>query len=330
MILFDILNLKSFVNLKEIGYEVWNVRRSERKKRRRLWLKIPLALLLLIGLGIGAYAFYVYQSTKSTIDDMHDPIETIDTQATKEKLKATEPINVLLLGIDAEEDTRGRSDAIMVMNLNPQTDEINIVSIPRDTRTEIVGKGIHDKINHAYAFGGAEMSVATVENLLDIDIDYYVSINMDGLVELVDELGTITVDNEIAWSDSKYDFPEGVIEMDGDKTMAYVRMRKKDPSGDFGRTQRQRKVIEGIIHEGASVGSIPKFTSMLEILGTNMSTSMDFDDMKKLFSGYRDTRRNVNEYMIAGSGTMIDGIYYLIVPDEEIEKAHRILTNQSS
>lgn len=316
--------------MKVIRYEVWNVRRSDRKKRRRLWLKIPITIIILLCLGIGTYAFLVYQNTKNTInEDMHDPIETIDTELTKKKLQATEPINVLLLGIDAEEDTRGRSDAIMVMNLDPTTDEINIVSIPRDTRTEIVGKGIYDKINHAYAFGGADMAVATVENFLDIEIDYYVSINMEGLVELVDELGTITVNNEIAWSDSKYDFPEGVIELDGDQTMAYVRMRKQDPMGDFGRTHRQRKVIEGIIHEGASVGSLPKFTSILDILGTNMSTNMDFDDMKKLFSGYRDTRRNVSEHMIAGSGQMIDGIYYLIVPDEEIEKAHRILTNQS-
>ena len=306
------------------------MRRSDRKKPRRLWLKIPLILLAIIVLGVGAYAYSIYNSAKKTINDqMHDPVETIDTELTKEKLKATEPINVLLLGIDAEGNTAGRSDAIMVMNLNPETDEINIVSIPRDTRTEIVGKGFNDKINHAYAFGGADMAILTVENFLDIEIDYYVSINMDGLVELVDELGTITVSNEIAWSDSKYDFPEGVIEMDGEKTMAFVRMRKKDPAGDFGRTQRQRKVIEGIIHEGANVGSIPKFTSMMDILGTNMSTNMDFDDMKKLFGGYRDTRRNVNEYMISGQGQMIDGIYYLIVPDEEVEKAHRILTNKS-
>src|SRR5699024_1243185 len=197
-------------------------------------------------------------------DQMHEPVETIDTALTKEKLKATDPINVLLLGIDNDEenvnedDLAGRSDAIMVMNLNPQTNEINIVSIPRDTRTEIIGRGFNDKINHAHAFGGAGMAVETVENFLDIEIDYYVSINMNGLVELVNELGTITVSNDISWSDSRYDFPEGVIEMDGEKTMAFVRMRKQDPAGDFGRTQRQRKVIEGIIHEGASVGSIPK------------------------------------------------------------------------
>ncbi|MEI3612963.1 LCP family glycopolymer transferase [Pseudogracilibacillus sp. SO30301A] len=305
------------------------MKRSERKKPRRLWLKIPVIIVILLVLGVGAYAFSVYNNAKNTVNEkMHDPVETIDTDLTKEKLKATEPLNVLLLGIDSEDDQRGRSDAIMVMQLDPKTDAITIVSIPRDTRTEIVGKGIDDKINHAYAFGGAEMSVATVENFLGIDIDYYVSINMDGLVELVDELGTITISNEVAWTDSKYDFPEGIVEMNGDKTMSYVRMRKKDPMGDFGRTHRQRKVIEGIINEGASVGSVPKFSGMMDILGTNMSTNMDFDDMKQLFSGYKDTRRNVSEYMIAGSGQKIDGIYYLIVPDEEVQKAHELLVSK--
>src|SRR5699024_3391322 len=158
-----------------------------------------------------------------------------------------------LLGMDSEEDQAGRSDAIMIMRQYPETEAMEIVSIPRYTRTEIVGKGKEDKINHAYAFGQEDMAVATVEHFLDIELDYYVAINMDGLVELVDELGTITVDNEVEWSDKGYDFPTGSVEMDGDKTMSFVRMRKDDPEGDFGRTTRQRKVIEGILQEGASV-----------------------------------------------------------------------------
>lgn len=306
------------------------MKRSDRKKPKRLWLKIPIIIVVLVVLGIGVYAFSVYNNAKKAVNErMHDPVETIDTDLTKKKLQATEALNVLLLGIDTEGNQKGRSDAIMVMQLDPKTDAITIVSIPRDARTEIVGKGFDDKINHAYAFGGADMSVATVENFLDIDIDYYVSINMDGLVELVDELGTITISNEVAWTDKKYDFPEGIVEMDGDKTMSYVRMRKKDPMGDFGRTHRHRKVIEGIINEGASVGSVPKFSGMIDILGTNMATNMDFDDMKKLFSGYKDTRRNVTEYMVEGSGQNIDGIYYLIVPDEEVQKAHDLLATKS-
>src|SRR5690625_353720 len=175
---------------------------------------------------------------------------------------------------------------------------MTIVSIPRDARTEIIGKGFDDKINHAYAFGGPNMSVDTVENFLDIELDYYVTINMDGLVELVDELGTVSVMNDVAWSDSKYDFPIGAVEMDGDKTMAFVRMRKKDSEGDFGRTKRHRKVIEGILSEGASVGSVPKFKGLVDVLGSTMETNMDLDDMKKLFGGYTNTRKNIYEYMI--------------------------------
>lgn len=303
------------------------MRRVGRRKKRRLWLKIPLIILITIVLIIGGYALFLYNNAKKTVNErMHDPVETIDTQLTKRKLHATEPLNVLLLGIDSEGEEVGRSDAMMVMNLNPINDELTIVSIPRDTRTEIVGKGVLDKINHAYAFGGADMSIATVENLLGIDIDYYVSINMDGLVQLVDQLGTISVDNDLEWSDGTYDFPQGKVEMDGQKTMAYVRMRKQDPAGDFGRTQRQRKVIEGIIHEGATVGSVPKFSGMIDILGSNMATNMDFDDMKKLFGSYKDTRRTIHEYMLQGEGTNIDGIYYLLVSHEEIEKARQMLT----
>src|SRR5699024_958368 len=135
---------------------------------------------------VGAYAYSIYHNAKTTVNkNMHDPVETIDTNLTKKKLNETDVLNILLLGVDAYENEAGRSDAIMIMHLNPQTDEMDIVSIPRDARTEIVGKGIQDKINHAYAFGGADMSIATVENFLDIDIDYYVTINMDGLVELV-------------------------------------------------------------------------------------------------------------------------------------------------
>jgi len=300
--------------------------RTKQKKQRK-GLKIFISIVIILLLAIGGYALYFYNHAKKTVNDrMHNPVETIDTSLTKKKIKATEPINVLLLGIDALENQRGRSDAIMIMQLQPNDDAMTIVSIPRDARTEIIGKGFDDKINHAYAFGGPDMAVATVENFLDIELDYYVTINMDGLVELVDELGTITVDNDVEWSDSKYDFPLGRVEMDGDKTMAFVRMRKKDVEGDFGRTKRHRKVIEGILREGASVGSVPKFGSMIDVLGVNMETNMDFDDMKKLFGGYKDTRRNVTEHMVDGSGQMIDGIYYLIVPDEEVQKAHDLLT----
>src|SRR5699024_11404509 len=100
---------------------------------------------------------------------------------------------------DTEESDEGRSDALRVLTLDPQQDAMQLTSIPRDTRTAIVGQGIEDEINHSYAFGGADMPVATVENLLDVEMDYYVRMNVSGMKELVDQVGGITVTNEIAW-----------------------------------------------------------------------------------------------------------------------------------
>src|SRR5699024_12248826 len=94
------------------------------------------------------------------------------------KVKATEPLNILLLGVDARESDKGRSDALIVLSLDPQNDVMRLISIPRDTRTTIVGKGGEDKINHAYAFGGTGMAVATAEDFLGIEVDYYFHLNM--------------------------------------------------------------------------------------------------------------------------------------------------------
>src|SRR5690625_4981509 len=240
----------------EIIGEISMARVSRRKSKKKLWIIIPLIIIALFVLVVGGYAISLYQSAKKTVNErMYDPVESIDTEITKKKVKETEPLHILLLGIDSESGERGRSDAIIILSLDPKKEVMQLISIPRDTRVPIVGKGFDDKINHAYAFGGVDMAVATVENFLDIELDYYVRMNMAGLEQLVDHLGTITVYNDIAWSDGKYDFGFGPTEMDGDKTMHFVRMRKQDPSGDFGRTKRQRQVIQGIVERGASVRS---------------------------------------------------------------------------
>src|SRR5699024_5930160 len=244
---------------------------------------------------------------------------------TKKKVKGDEPLNILLMGIDTEESDQGRSDALMVLSLDPGQDAMQLVSIPRDTRTIIAGKGIEDKINHAYAFGGADMTVATVENFLGVEMDYYVSMNMSGMKELVDQLGGITVNNEIAWDDGKYNFTEGLKDLYGNKSMYFDSMRTQEPNVDYRRTKHQRKDIQGIVDKGASVDSVSKINGVIDILGNNMATNLDFDDMKKLLSGYNDTRKNFVDYQMEGSGTNIDGVYYLIVPDEEVQKVQGMI-----
>lgn len=312
--------------------EITMTRVNRRKKsKKKLWITIPLIVILILGLGIGGYMFSIYNNAKKTVNEkMFDPVQSIDTDITKKKIKATEPLHILLLGIDSHTSEKGRSDALMILSLDPKKEIMQLISIPRDTRVPIVGKGFDDKINHAYAFGGVDTAIATVENFLDIELDYYVRLNMEGLKQLVDHLGTITVYNDIAWSDGKYDFNFGPTEMDGDKTMHFVRMRKQDPAGDFGRTKRQRQVIQGIVERGASVGSVTKIDGIIDILGNNMATNLDFDDMKTLLFDYTDARKKFVDYQMKGTGTTIDGIYYLIVDDEEVAKVKGKIENIGS
>lgn len=306
-------------------------KRKNRNKPKRTWLKVTLIVVAVLVLSVGGYVLSIYNNAKSTVNDkMHEAVDTIDTSVTKKKVAATEQLNILLLGIDAQSGERGRSDALMVLSLDPKNDKMQLISIPRDTRTYIVGKDFDDKINHAYAFGGPDMAIATVENFLDIDLDYYVSMNMKGFKELVDQLGTITVYNDVAWSDGTYDFGFGPTEMDGDKTMSFVRMRKQDPDGDFGRTKRQRQVVQGIVNQGATVGSVTKINGLIDVLGNNMATNLDFDDMKDLLADYRNTVKKFEDYQMKGTGTNIDGIYYLLVEEDEVQKVRGMIVGEES
>lgn len=301
------------------------------KKKWPFWKKITLsivAVLLLVVVSIGVYAFSLYNQAKQMVEeDMHQRVTNIDPKVVKEKVSDKEPVNILLLGVDRRSGDRGRSDAMIVMTLDPKKEKMLLVSIPRDTRTEIVGRGHEDKINHAYAFGGADMSIATVEHMLNIDLDYYVEINMEGLKDLVDLVGGVTVYNELDWvdDDRNFHYAPGQLNLNGEQALGYVRMRYEDPQGDFGRTKRQRDVIESIINKGKSVATVGKIGDVMDILGTNMKTNMDMEDIRNLLFHYRSAATETTEYMLQGSGTMVNGTYYYIVPEEEITKVHQMI-----
>ena len=132
-----------------------------------------------------------------------------------------------------------------------------MMSLERDILTQIDEKGetTEAKLNAAYAYGGAELAIATIEKLMNIHIDRYVMINMQGLVQLVDAVGGIEVNNT-------FDFPISIEEnepeytatvepgkhlINGDQALVYARMRYQDPEGDYGRQKRQREVIRKVV-----------------------------------------------------------------------------------
>ncbi|MDW0110682.1 LCP family glycopolymer transferase [Sporosarcina aquimarina] len=297
-----------------------------RKHNRLKWLWISMFVVLTMAAAGGIYISTIYNSVKATVNEVtHEPIQAISAVASKQKVEQRETLNILLLGVDEREGDRGRSDTMIVMTLNPTNSRMQMISIPRDTRTEIVGKGITDKINHAYAFGGNEMSVATVENFLDIDLDYYVRVNMDGLEQLVDAVGGITVTNERAFNLDEYSFKKGNIKLNGEQALAYVRMRKQDPEGDLGRNDRQRQVIQGVLNQGASMTSVTRIHKLIDILGKNMVTNMKFDDMQNLVTNYKSVRNELTTYQMTGDGKFIGDIWYLMVSDKEMGKVHEMI-----
>lgn len=295
--------------------------RAERKKKRK-WLRITGIIFLLMFVAVGAYVFSVYRSLTSAVDTMHEPIERDQRPIT---FKDKEPFSVLMLGVDEREGDKGRSDTVIAMTINPEKNSVKMVSIPRDTRTEIIGRGFEDKINHAYAFGGVEMSMDTVENFLDIPIDYYLKVNMEGFKDIVDAVGGITVNNDLHFKEGGYEFAQGNINLNGEQALAYVRMRKQDPQGDFGRQKRQRQVIQGVMNKGMSIGSLTKFDDIFAALGNNVKTNVTFDELVDIQSNYKDAARNIEQMKLEGTGTTIGGIYYLQVSAEEQQRIQREL-----
>ncbi len=306
-----------------------NGKGQRRKRRGCLWI-FGLLFLILIGLGV-----FVYSELRSTTDTIHSDIteDRIQHESRQEKeidLGGKTPFSVLLLGIDTGDMgrvDRGRSDTIMVATINPNTDQTTIVSIPRDTYTEIVGRGMRDKINHAYSYGGPAMAVNSVQSLLDIPIDYFVSVNMQGIQQIVDAIDGITLTPSRTFSQSGYQFVEGQeTRMDGQMALAYSRMRSED--GDYARQGRQREVVVAIIDKIASLNSIMNYQSILQTTENNVLTNMQFNDMLNMFVNYLGAAGNIQEVQMEGSGTMMGGIYYEIIPDEEISKISQLLKSE--
>ena len=299
--------------------------KSPSPKKRKLGFKITLLVISSLILGAGAYGFSVYNSLAGTLDKTHEPLNRSESEQRVINLAAGDPISILLFGVDQREGDRGRPDSLILLTANPGDKSIKMVSIPRDTYTEIIGQGTKDKINHSYTYGGVDMSIKTIENFLDVPIDYYVEVNMDGFQDLVDAVGGVTVDNSLDFFYNGTDFPVGKLELNGDEALKYSRMRALDPQGDLGRQERQRKIIQGFIKEAVQIETLTNYGSILEVISKNVKTNLSFVELKDIQANYSKTRHNLEQIQINGSGKEEKGVYYYIVSEEERTKLSKTL-----
>lgn len=302
-------------------------------KGKKIFL-IIFSIVAVLVIGLIGVAAKLYFDVSNSIQETYQSVERDREDRLRENdvdLSQQESFSVLLMGIDTGDLGRveqGRSDTMMVATISPQDNQTTMVSIGRDSYVDIVGHGTTDKINHAYAFGGPAMAMNTVEKFLDIPIDHYVSINMAGLKDLVDAVGGIEVDNEITFSQDGFDFAIGRTSLNGEQALAYSRMRYEDPNGDYGRQERQRKIVEGIVKKVLSLDGITQYQTILNAVEQNMKTDMSFDDMRTLAFNYRSAFQTIKQDQLQGEGFMQEGISYQRVSDEELARVQKELKAQ--
>ncbi|AIK37604.1 LytR family transcriptional regulator [Bacillus pseudomycoides] len=303
----------------EERYHHLQKRRVKKKRRRRLF--IYLIFMSLIG-SVGLYMFNSYSSLMEMYSGFtrdKSKLRAVDVEITKE------PFSVLIMGIEdyATDGQNGRTDSLMFATINPKTKNVSLMSIPRDSRVTIAGKNKKDKINAAHAYGGEKMALDTVENFLRVPVDHYVKIDFKGFKGIVDAVGGITVDvpfNFEERSDIDYykliQFKQGQQELNGEEALAYVRMRKQDPNGDYGRAARQRQVLAAVVHKLNSASTVFKIKDLAEVVGKYVKTDIPVSDGLALYnklSGFDPS--NIKTIKLEGEDKKLNDIYYFI-PDE--------------
>lgn len=248
--------------------------------------------------------------------------ETLLTLLPGEKLLSE--TNILVMGLDSGEQIH-RSDTIMVVHINPLKNQINVVSIPRDTIVPIPGHG-PDKINHAFAFGGAELSRSTVEQFLGIKIPYYVSINMRGLAQLIDEIGGVTVDVEkrmfyADYSQSLFvDLQPGPQKLSGSSVLSYLRYRSD--GGDLNRILRHQRFIKALAGQILKKENILRSPQLLLKLMSFMDSNLSTRDIIGLAVNMRKIYEfgEIKMSQIQGYDSIIDGVYYMHPDAQQVQK----------
>ncbi|HEM4744528.1 TPA: LCP family protein [Streptococcus suis] len=307
--------------------------------------KIFLMSLAIIGLTVGAGLIYGASLLNFSTDAISKTFKQLDGEEKITPIDATEPLTILLMGVDMDQATRGgdweggRSDSMILVTVNPKTKETNMMSLTRDIMVEIAeangeSSGTVEKLNHSYSYGQAPMAIATIEKMMDINIDRYIEINMDGLVELVDAVGGIEVNNTLGFpiSISEHEpaytsiVQPGKQLVNGDQALVYARMRYDDPEGDIGRQRRQREVITAIIKKLLQLDGFTQYKKILTAISNNMRTNIEISPATiPNLLGYKDSISKLNSYQLRGVDQMVDAIYYQLPTSTHLLEMQNVL-----
>lgn len=303
-----------------------------RNYKRLKMIMIGTFMLIIVAAGVmyankGAlsaigYDLLLSDQVEESFEDSYVPLK--DRQEVVEAPQVEKPFSMLLMGVDARGNEQGRSDTLIYTVVRPEDGKVLMMSIPRDTYADMVGGDKKDKITHAYAFGGAEMAVNSVEALLDAKVDHYASINFQGFVKVVDTLGGIPlpIGKDIVNDDAdheKFVVKANQDSYDGVDALNYVRYRE-DAGGDVSRTERNRVFLEALMNKASSMKQWTKIPEILDIVGDNFSTDLRPESMSALAKRFLQTGQEIKSYTLKGEGKRMgsNNLWYFVVDEEDL------------
>ena len=309
------------------------------KKTKKLpkWTKIVLCIFSAIILTIAALYTYSYYTVNNIVNKSEkielkeDELGVVDEEELKQYDDYTEIVNIALFGIDSTDSTSGRSDSIIVATLDSIHNKLKLTSFMRDSYVNISNYG-YDKLNHAYAYGGANLAINTLNTNFGLNITDFVAVDFASLPKIIDNLGGITIDiteeelnyingyinniNSVSATNSPIITTPGAHHVDGAQALAYSRIRYTS-GGDFKRTERQRTVLTALFNKALNVPAT-QYLDVISTLAQYATTNLNTNEILKLATkigsmGLNGVTVEQQRFPIDGycEGTMIDGIYYL-------------------
>ena len=234
------------------------------------------------------------------------------------------PMNVLVLGVDERPHNEAmgtRTDTIMLVQLDPEGNEIKLLSVPRDLLVEIE-PGKKDRINAAYSYGGIEQTVDALANYTQVPIDHYAVVDFEGFEQVVDAMGGVEVEVEPGEFPEKWHFEEGIDRLNGPLALFYARYRGT-AGGDLDRMERQRDLVAALRSKALSWKTARRLPEILKIMDENIQTDLGFDEALVLGNALIEDGRHdrVTSDQLKGSPETLDNGNEVLVPDKLANEA---------
>lgn len=313
--------------------------RRKPKKPKKRWKKpliIILSILIVLG-GVGfiyqkqlvllAFNLFASGTVKEALDESFKPVGDQDAPV----VEHTDPFSLLLLGIDQRDNEPSRSDTIIYSVVRPEENKVLLLSIPRDSYTDIIGRDVKSKINSAYAHGEAKMAMDTVEHLLENKVDFYAAINFNGLKDIVDAVGGVelpikkNIENKLKTHEKLFVEANKPI-YSGEEALGYVRYRE---DSDFNRTMRHRLFLSAFMNRALEVKNLTKIPDVIQIAGSNFTTNMNSDFIMKFAESLymKDNAPTISNYMLKGEGATRSGTWYYDLSESDLQYVRTLLAN---